>query len=59
VPPGSRPINAARREQVTEIGYNQIVGEPATPTRPIPQPDPMLKELEEIQAAQKRRRERE
>lgn len=58
VPAGSKPINAARREQVAEIGYNQVVGEPADPTRPIPQSDPALKELEEIQAAQKRRRER-
>lgn len=30
VPPGMRPINAIRREQVAEAGYNQELGEPST-----------------------------
>ncbi len=29
-PPGMRPINAIRAEQVVEVGYNQATGEPAT-----------------------------
>src|SRR5919109_565050 len=29
-PPGQRPINALRSEQVAEIGYNQVIGEPST-----------------------------
>ena len=39
-PPGQRPINAWRREQVAEIGYNQIIGEPETqhPLRSMPDP---------------------
>ena len=27
-PPGQRPINAQRSEQVAEVGYNQETGEP-------------------------------
>ncbi len=29
-PPGMRPINAIRAEQVVEVGYNQVTGEPST-----------------------------
>ena len=29
-PPGMRPINPIRAEQVVEVGYNQATGEPAT-----------------------------
>jgi len=37
-PPGQRPINAIRAEQVVEVGYNQATGEPATqdPIRAFP-----------------------
>jgi hypothetical protein len=28
-PPGQRPINAQRSEQVAEVGYNQETGEPS------------------------------
>ena len=33
VPPGMKPINALRREQVAEIAYNQEAGEPGLPGR--------------------------
>lgn len=38
-PPGTKPINAIRREQVAEVGYNQETGEPSTqvPERTLPQ----------------------
>jgi hypothetical protein len=38
VPPGMKPINAVRREQVAEIGYNQETGEPGSqsPFRSLP-----------------------
>ncbi len=39
VPPGMRPINAIRREQVAEVGYNQETGEPATQSPFRSQPD--------------------
>ncbi len=37
-PPGQRPINAIRAEQVVEVGYNQVTGEPAIqdPVRAFP-----------------------
>lgn len=37
-PPGQRPINAIRSEQVVEVGYNQATGEPSTqdPSRSLP-----------------------
>src|SRR5450755_1328047 len=37
-PPGTRPINAMRSEQVAEVGYNQETGEPGTqsPLRSLP-----------------------
>jgi hypothetical protein len=37
-PPGQRPINAIRAEQVVEVGYNQVTGEPSTqdPVRSFP-----------------------
>ncbi len=37
-PPGMRPINAIRPEQVVEVGYNQETGEPSTtdPRRALP-----------------------
>lgn len=37
-PPGMRPINAIRPEQVAEVGYNQETGEPSTldPHRALP-----------------------
>jgi len=37
-PPGERPINAIRAEQMVEVGYNQVTGEPATqdPIRAFP-----------------------
>ncbi len=37
-PPGQRPINAIRAEQVVEVGYNQATGEPSTqdPRRTFP-----------------------
>ena len=37
-PPGERPINGIRSEQVVEVGYNQVTGEPATqnPLRAFP-----------------------
>ncbi len=37
-PPGERPINAIRAEQMVEVGYNQVTGEPATqdPLRAFP-----------------------
>ncbi len=37
-PPGQRPINAIRAEQVVEVGYNQVTGEPSThdPLRAFP-----------------------
>ncbi len=37
-PPGQRPINALRSEQVVEVGYNQVTGEPSTqdPSRAFP-----------------------
>ena len=38
LPPGTRPINAMRSEQVAEVGYNQETGEPGTqsPLRSLP-----------------------
>lgn len=40
-PPGTRPINALRPEQVAEVGYNQETGEPSTahPQRYVPGDD--------------------
>ncbi|GCE26318.1 hypothetical protein KDA_18020 [Dictyobacter alpinus] len=40
-PQGMRPLNAYRREQVVEVGYNQETGKPidASPMRPMPDPD--------------------
>lgn len=37
-PLGQRPINAIRAEQVVEVGYNQVTGEPGTqdPRRAFP-----------------------
>ena len=37
-PPGQRSINALRSEQVVEVGYNQVTGEPSTqdPSRAFP-----------------------
>ena len=37
-PPGQRPINGIRAEQVVEVGYNQVTGEPSTqdPFRAFP-----------------------
>ncbi len=37
-PPGQRPINALRSEQMVEVGYNQVTGEPSTqdPLRAFP-----------------------
>ncbi len=37
-PPGQRSINAIRSEQVVEVGYNQVTGEPSTqdPLRSFP-----------------------
>ena len=37
-PPGQRPMNAIRAEQVVEVGYNQVTGEPSTqdPSRANP-----------------------
>ena len=37
-PPGTRPINPMRSEQVAEVGYNQETGEPGTqsPFRSMP-----------------------
>jgi len=37
-PPGQRPINAIRAEQVVEVGYNQVTGEPSIqdPVRAFP-----------------------
>ena len=37
-PPGQRSINAIRSEQVVEVGYNQVTGEPSThdPLRAFP-----------------------
>lgn len=29
-PPGMKPMNASRAEQVVEVGYNQATGEPRT-----------------------------
>jgi hypothetical protein len=58
VPAGARPINAARSEQVAEIGYNQSAGDPIAPTLSIPESDPTQIELENVQAALKKRKER-
>ncbi|GAC1354118.1 MAG: hypothetical protein NVS4B11_38100 [Ktedonobacteraceae bacterium] len=37
-PPGQRPFNGIRAEQVVEVGYNQVTGEPSThdPLRAFP-----------------------
>ena len=37
-PPGQRSMNAIRAEQVVEVGYNQVTGEPSTqdPSRANP-----------------------
>lgn len=37
-PPGQHPINAIRAEQVVEVGYNQVTGEPSiqNPSRAFP-----------------------
>ncbi|GCE48231.1 hypothetical protein EI42_06144 [Thermosporothrix hazakensis] len=36
-PPGMKPVNAIRREQVTEVGYNQVTGTPSVESaeRPV------------------------
>ena len=38
-PPGQRSINSLRSEQVVEVGYNQVTGEPSTqdPVRSFPE----------------------
>ncbi len=40
-PPGMRPVNAFRPEQVAELDYNQATGEPSveSPARPLPDED--------------------
>ena len=37
-PPGTRPVNPIRSDQVAEVGYNQETGEPGTqsPLRSLP-----------------------
>jgi hypothetical protein len=41
-PPGMKPINALRREQVEEIGYNQETGEPGVERTPAATGQQML-----------------
>lgn len=43
--PGQRPINAIRSEQVAEIGYNQVTGEPSSEATERSMPDAPVKEL--------------
>ena len=64
-PPGMRPINAIRAEQVVEVGYNQATGEPATqdPRRYAPDEakvgkDTSFDQLETAQDILKRGKER-
>jgi hypothetical protein len=64
VPPGMRPINAIRREQVAEAGYNQETGEPSTQSPFRAQPDaritehPSFDQAETAQEALHRRKHR-
>jgi hypothetical protein len=63
-PPGMRPINAIRREQVAEVGYNQETGEPSTQSPFRSQPDaritehPAFDQAETAQEALHRRKHR-
>ena len=41
-PPGMRPINGMRSEQVAEVGYNQETGEPGIQSPMRSQPDETL-----------------
>ncbi len=55
-PPGMRPINAIRAEQVVEVGYNQATGEPATqdPRRYAPDEEKVGKDtgFDQLETAQ-------
>ncbi len=63
-PPGMRPINAIRREQMAEIGYHQETGEPGTqsPFRSMPDANitehPSFDQAETAQEALHRRKHR-
>ena len=63
-PPGMKPLNAIRREQVAEIGYNQETGQPGTDHPLRSMPDESMKgrtsfdQQETAQEALKRRKHR-
>ncbi|MBE3557630.1 MAG: hypothetical protein IMW89_00180 [Ktedonobacteraceae bacterium] len=63
-PPGMKPVNAIRREQVMEINYNQETGKPAEESPFRSQPDENLTgstsfdQAETAQEALKRRKKR-
>ena len=63
-PPGMKPVNAIRREQLAEIGYNQETGEPGTDHPLRSMPDESMKDRtsfdqqETAQEALKRRKQR-
>lgn len=60
-PPGQRPINPLRAEQMVEIGYDQETGEPSTLDASRSMPDPSMEgrvspdQLEEAATPQKRK----
>jgi hypothetical protein len=63
-PPGMKPMNAMRSEQVKELGYNQETGEPGAESPLRSMPDDSLKgstsfdQLETAQESLKKRKER-
>jgi hypothetical protein len=63
-PPGMRPVNALRSEQMLEIGYNQETGEPGTQSTLRSMPDESMQgrtgfdQLETAQRAARRRKQR-
>ena len=63
-PPGMKSINAVRREQVAEVGYNQETGTPSTLSPERSMPDESMKgrtgfdQLQTAQEAIKKRKRR-
>lgn len=57
-PPGSKPINNMRREQVAELDTGLEAGEPGTQSPSSPLVDETEKELALLQETLKKRRER-
>jgi hypothetical protein len=63
-PPGMRPINALRSEQMMEVGYNQVLGEPSTQSPLRTMPDESMQgrtgfdQFETARRAERRRKQR-